>query len=209
MGRWGEGDVGRGGRGERGFYRFFLPLRKIYIDMIIAEQKRKENIAEYLIYMYQVEDLIRAHGFDPVKIDQAIISQFNADYGVKREMLEWYKGLIDRLKSEGKEKKGHMDFLYEIANSMNALNVKILHDPLNNEFKDTYDKAKPNIDALRMRAGHSGENDVQLALNGLYGLLILKLQQKEISEETQQAFRSISEWIALLSSEYMKKEEEL
>ena len=27
--------------------------------MIIAEQKRKENIAEYLLYMYQVEDLIR------------------------------------------------------------------------------------------------------------------------------------------------------
>ena len=24
--------------------------------MIIAEQKRKENIAEYLLYMYQVEE---------------------------------------------------------------------------------------------------------------------------------------------------------
>ena len=177
--------------------------------MIIAEQKRKENIAEYLIYMYQVEDLIRANGFDPMKIDQTIISQFDAEYDVKREMLEWYKGLIDRLKSEGKEIKGHMDFLNEIADSMNDLNVKILHDPLNNEFKDAYDKAKVNIDALRMRAGHSGENDVQLALNGLYGLLILKLQQKEISEETRQAFRSISEWIAMLSSEYMKSEQDI
>jgi hypothetical protein len=175
-------------------------------DMIIAAQKRKENIAEYLIYMYQVEDLIRANGMDPTKIDQTIIGQFDAEYDVKREMLEWYKGLIDRLKSEGKEKKGHMDFLREISGSMNDLNVQLLHAPLNNEFKDVYDKAKPNIDALRMRAGHSGENDVQLALDGLYGLLILKLQQKEISDETQQAFRSISEWIALLASEYMKNE---
>jgi len=174
--------------------------------MIIAEQKRKENIAEYLIYMYQVEDLIRANGFDPAKIDQVIISQFDAPYDVKREMLEWYKVLIDRLKSEGKEKQGHMNFLRKIAAEMNELNVQLLHKPLNNEFKDAYDKAKPNTDALRMRAGHSGENDVQLALDGLYGLLILKLQQKEISEETQKAFRSISEWIALLSSEYMKNE---
>ena len=156
--------------------------------------------------MYQVEDLIRANGFDPMKIDQTIISQFEADYDTKREMLEWYKGLIDRLKSEGKEKSGHMDFLNEIVAEMNDLNVKLLHEPLNNEFKDTYDRAKANIDALRMRAGHSGENDVQLALNGLYGLLILKLQQKEISEETQKAFRSISEWVALLSSEYMKSD---
>jgi hypothetical protein len=176
--------------------------------MIIAEQKRKENIAEYLIYMYQVEDLVRANGFDPAKIDQVIISQFDAPYDVKREMLEWYKGLIDRLKSEGKQKQGHMEFLREIAAGMNDLNVQLLHAPLNNEFKDAYDRAKANIDALRMRAGHSGENDVQLALDGLYGLLILKLQRKEISEATQKAFRSISEWIALLSSEYMRMEEE-
>ena len=32
--------------------------------MIIARQKRKENIAEYLLYMWQVEDLIRANKFD-------------------------------------------------------------------------------------------------------------------------------------------------
>jgi hypothetical protein len=175
--------------------------------MIIAGQKRKENIAEYLIYMYQVEDLIRASGFDPVRIDQTIISQFDADYSVKREMLEWYKDLINRMQGEGKEKSGHMDFLLEIAEKMNGLNVELLHRPLNNEFKDAYDRAKVNIDALRMRSGHTRENDVQLALNGLYGLLILKLQKKEVTEETEKAFRAISEWIAMLSAEYMLAEE--
>ena len=32
--------------------------------MIIAKQKRKENISEYLLYMWQVEDLIRANHLD-------------------------------------------------------------------------------------------------------------------------------------------------
>ena len=32
--------------------------------MIVAKQKRKEKIAEYLLYMWQVEDLIRANQFD-------------------------------------------------------------------------------------------------------------------------------------------------
>ncbi|MEX2371462.1 MAG: DUF4924 family protein [Bacteroidales bacterium] len=173
--------------------------------MIIAAQKKEENIAEYLIYMYQVEDLIRANGFDAAKIDQTIISQFDADYGTKREMLEWYKGLIDRLVTEGKEKSGHMDLLNDITRELNDLNVKLLYEPLNNEFKDAWDKAKPNIDALRMRAGHDAESDVQMAMNGLYGLLILKLQQKEISNETKEAFSAISGWIALLSSEFMKQ----
>ncbi len=32
--------------------------------MITASQKRKENIAEYLLYMWQIEDIIRANGLD-------------------------------------------------------------------------------------------------------------------------------------------------
>ena len=82
------------------------------------------------------------------------------------------------------------------------LNLKQLHDPLNNEFKDTYDKAKQNIEALRMRSGHGTENDVHLALNGLYGYLMLKLKKKEISKETAEAFASISEWVGRLAEEY-------
>ncbi len=156
--------------------------------------------------MYQVEDIIRASGFDPVRIDQTVISQFDVDYGVKREMLEWYKELMHRMTVEGKQESGHMAFLLEIAGKMNELNVELLHGPQNNEFRVVYDRARVNIDALRMRAGHSSDNDVQLALNGLYGLLILKLKNKRITRETQQAFDAISEWIALLSVEYMNAE---
>ena len=172
--------------------------------MIIAEQKRKENIAEYLLYMYQVEDLIRANNFDIEKIEESIISQFEADYGVKREMREWYIGHIDRLQREGKEKQGHMNILISVADDLNERNLKLLHDPLNSEFKDVYDQAKLNIEALRMRSGHGTEGDVHLALNGLYGYLILRLQKKEISKETAEAFQKISEWLARLAMEYKR-----
>ena len=50
--------------------------------MIIAEQKRKENIAEYLLYMYQVEDMIRANKLDLESIEQTLISKFEVDYEV-------------------------------------------------------------------------------------------------------------------------------
>ena len=43
--------------------------------MIIARQKRKENIAEYLLYMWQVEDLIRANKFDMDSINRTVIAQ--------------------------------------------------------------------------------------------------------------------------------------
>ena len=44
--------------------------------MIIARRKRKENIAEYLLYMWQVEDLIRANQFDLDSIRRTVIAQY-------------------------------------------------------------------------------------------------------------------------------------
>ena len=45
--------------------------------MIIARQKRKENIAEYLLYMWQVEDLIRANKFDMDSINRTVFAHYD------------------------------------------------------------------------------------------------------------------------------------
>ena len=37
--------------------------------MFTAEQLRKQNIAEYLLYMWQIEDLIRANALAEENID--------------------------------------------------------------------------------------------------------------------------------------------
>ena len=39
--------------------------------MYIAQSKRKENIAEYILYLWQLEDLLRALQFSP----EAVYSQ--------------------------------------------------------------------------------------------------------------------------------------
>ena len=44
--------------------------------MLIARQKKQENIAEYVIYMYQVEDMMRACGLDIETVKKNIISQY-------------------------------------------------------------------------------------------------------------------------------------
>ena len=53
--------------------------------MKIAQQLKAKNIAEYLIYMWQVEDLIRANECDIDKIRENIISRYpeeeHPDYG--------------------------------------------------------------------------------------------------------------------------------
>lgn len=54
--------------------------------MIVAKQKRKENIAEYLLYMWQVEDLIRANQFDLDSIRRTVIAQYDQPEEVKEEI---------------------------------------------------------------------------------------------------------------------------
>ena len=172
--------------------------------MIIAEQKRKENIAEYLIYMYQVEDMIRANKLDLDSIDQTLISKFEVSYELKREMREWYKTLITMMREEQKEQAGHLNILGNTAEQLSEMHHQILNQGIDMAYKGTYEKAKAHIEALRMRSGHNKESDIQVALNGLYGLLILKLKKTVITQETTRAFDTIRELVAELSSRYME-----
>ena len=42
--------------------------------MFISQQRRKENVAEYLLYMWQIEDIIRANNFSIDEIEKNQIS---------------------------------------------------------------------------------------------------------------------------------------
>ena len=73
--------------------------------MIIARQKRKENIAEYLLYMWQVEDLIRANDFDMDSIRRTVVDRYDQPDDVKEEIAKWYEELIEMMRSEGVKEK--------------------------------------------------------------------------------------------------------
>jgi len=172
--------------------------------MIIAEQKRKENIAEYILYMYQVEDMIRANKLNLDSIEQTLISKFEVDYNVKREMREWYRTLIAMMQDEKKEETGHLNLLSNTVEQLDEMHLQILKKGIDMGYKETHKRAQAHIEALRMRSGHGKESDIQVALNGLYGLLILKLKKTPITEETSKAFETIRELVAELSSRYME-----
>ena len=56
--------------------------------MIIASQKKKENIAEYLLYMWQIEDIIRAYGLDIDQIQKHIIDSYDLPEEQKKSMRD-------------------------------------------------------------------------------------------------------------------------
>ena len=47
--------------------------------MYIAQRKRKENIAEYILYLWQLEDLLRALQFSPEAIYSQLVQKSELD----------------------------------------------------------------------------------------------------------------------------------
>jgi hypothetical protein len=174
--------------------------------MIIAREKRKENIAEYILYMFQIEDIIRAYDLDLERIEKDIISQYLQPYQVKRDIREWYRSLIAIMKEHDLRETGHIPLIYSYIQELDHLNKILLKDAGEITFNNSYIKASSAIRELKARSGDPLLSDVEVSLNGLYGLLILKLQKKKINPETETAFGFISEWLAILSQKFHKIE---
>ncbi len=177
--------------------------------MIIASAKKKENIAEYILYMWQIEDLLRAYQFNIDEIEKNIITHFSdVSPVVKSEMKYWYQDIIEKMKHQGIQEKGHLDFLKSIINELETLHQELVHSPKDLKYIELYNWASPNINELRKKTIHSDAGDIQLCLEGLYGLLLMRLKGKNITEETKEAISTISKLTGYLSRKHKEKSEE-
>lgn len=176
--------------------------------MIIASQKRRENIAEYLIYMWQIEDIIRANDLDINKIKANIIDRFQLSDEQSKQMVEWYESLIDMMRREGVEKKGHLQINKNIISMLADLHNAILREPSLPEYSAEFYRTLPYIVELRAKAGDEKAGEIETCFNALYGVLLLKLQQRDLSEDTQRAITQISKFIALLTRDFHLDEED-
>lgn len=173
--------------------------------MITASAKKRENIAEYLLYMWQIEDLIRAYGLDLDKIREQIVDRYEGlDDRQRKDMLDWYESLIDMMRREGREKSGHLQLNINTLNDIERLHRQLLKDPKYAGYAADYYNTLPLIVELRAKAGENRKDEIETCFDALYGLLMLKLQHKEISEETARAAKQISRFLARLADYYKK-----
>lgn len=176
--------------------------------MFTASQKRKENIAEYLLYMWQIEDIIRAYELDIEKLKANVIDRYtNLNSTQKLELTDWYDSLIEMMRHEGKEKSGHLQINANTLSSMVSLHQTLLKDPRFADYSAIFYRALPFIVELRAKAGEQKTGEIETCFNALYGLLMMRLQQKEISKSTISAISEISKFIATLAHNYALDEQ--
>ena len=175
--------------------------------MFIAQELRKKSIAEYLLYMWQVEDLIRAYGCSLTRINNEYIDRFDYSDEQKEDMVDWYGDLVTMMNREGKREKGHLQINEIVLQDLAELHSRLLASTKFPFYNAEYYKVLPFIVELRNK-GNKDQNEITTCLESLYGTMLLRLQKKEISPDTLHAIKEITTFIGMLSDYYIKDKTE-
>ena len=171
--------------------------------MFIAQELRKQSIAEYLLYMWQVEDIIRAYDCSLTRLRREYIEHFDYTEEQKEDLTDWYGNLINMMRREGKTQQGHLQINEIIVQDLGEMNARLLQSTKFPFYTAEYYRVLPFIVELRNRGGKE-YGEIETCLNALYGTMLLRLQKKEISQDTAHAIKEITTFIGMLSDYYIK-----
>lgn len=176
--------------------------------MIIAREKRRTNLAEYIIYMWQLEDMLRALQLDIEQVDRYVVSAYQLGEQERGEIREWYDNLIEMMKQEKVEKSGHLQVIKNMVNELVELHFYLLNQVGDRRYQQLFMAAGNSLLEYRRKTDLAEDiPDVELALHALYIQLLLKLQKKEVHSQTVQAMESFSRMMAYLAAKYREMEE--
>ena len=145
--------------------------------MLIALQKRKENIAEYILYLWQVEDLLRALQFSPEAIYATLVDKVEgADEQQKENIFNWYMQIVELLRKEGKESQGHLEHTLHLIADMHNLHLQLMKLPVGVHYRTTYAALSPELTRLRTIIDKSDISDTELCFRALYAALLYRIK---------------------------------
>lgn len=176
--------------------------------MFISRKLRQENIVEYLLYMWQVEDTIRAFDCSLPRIRREYIEHFNYSDEEKEDLADWYGNLIRMMNDEGCRERGHLQINRSTLQLLGDLHLQLLESPKFPFYNAAYYKVLPFIVELRGKGASRELGEVETCLNLLYGVIMLRLQKKPITPSTEHAVHEVSTLMGMLSDYYKKDKEE-
>lgn len=152
--------------------------------------------------MFQVEDIIRAYGLDVDRICNEYLPRFQYTKEQIEEQRDWYAGLIRMMQEEGVQESGHVQVVKNTLLLMADRHQELLQDPKQPFYSAAYYKALPYIVELRSKGSGKEKNEIENCVDALYGAAVLKMQGRELTDQTKQALQPISHLLELLSKLY-------
>lgn len=126
------------------------------------------------------------------------------DYEEKNEVADWFSALITQMKSQQIMEKGHLAELREFVEKFAEIHWSLLKT--DSTYFETYSKAKPFIvEAVIHAKGENLGNEIQICLNGIYGLLLCRLLGKKVEDEQLKAAEIFGEILSILNFSYQQR----
>jgi len=169
---------------------------------MLAQQKQQENIAEYLLYMYQIEDIIRAFQFELESIVQHTVLPITENEDEITEYRSWYEGLIREMKAQRIEQKGHLADIQDIVIELSYLHSTLLTVYNDEKYKTLNNQAVSTLEEFKAKSNLQDKNTIEILLHAMYMKLLMRLKKQEISAETEEAFDTLRIQLAYLVKSY-------
>ncbi len=170
--------------------------------MLIAQQKKAENIAEYILYMFQIEDIIRAYDFDVDRIMENFVLPQLPDKSFENQYRDWYTGLINQMRSQRIEKHGHTNEVKEVLVEISYMHNTLMNLSQDSKYITLFETAMPVIEEFKAKSNVKDRNEIEVMFHALYMKLLMRLKKQEISAETEDAFDKMRVVLAYLAKAY-------
>ena len=175
--------------------------------MDIAQAKRKENIAEYILYLWQLEDLLRALQFSPEAIYSQLVAPREVADEQKHIYLLWYMDIVNLLRKEGKEQSGHLEHTLHLIGDVHNLHLQLMQNPVGEHYRKTFARLAPQLPQLRAMISRDDVSDTELAFRSLYAAMLYRIKgDKKRAEAISDTIELVSPVVAELAAMYGKVE---
>ena len=174
--------------------------------MITAKEKKKSNIIEYVLYMWQLEDLLRACKFDETTIKTSLVGTFKQPPEVLAQIEDWYMNLAETMRIEHVMEKGHLQVVSNTVSDIYDMHLRLLDAPEQIEYQNKYRETVPYIKEFTSKLQNKPQNEIDVCFTALYGVVLLRLQKKEISEGTMAAIGKFTQLLSQLGTKYHERE---
>lgn len=144
-------------------------------------KSKRENIAEYILYLWQIEDYLRA---------------FPEQANANTELME----LSEMMLTEGIAGGGHLQLAQNALSELEDLHDELLETEA--PYRAVMIHLQPSLNLLKAKTNRPTMSDVEACLTLLYQVMLLRLQKKEITPETEVVVKDATQLLRFLSKTY-------
>ena len=149
---------------------------------------KRDNIAEYILYLWQMEDYLRA---------------FPQQADATPELHE----LNEMMHREGIVESGHLQLAANALDELEELHTAILNEDA--MYRAAIMRLQPSLNLLKAKTDRPTMSDIEACLLLLYQIMLLRLQKREISPETAGVQTQATQLLQFLSRTYHDNQTEV